>query len=79
MLGSWKRPVSFQLQRRRAGGQGAHNCQLTAMTANGSTGVIVSNRVEGRPGEHDPVPGTEAMMRQRSKWFPIEEALDLRQ
>lgn len=35
--------------------------------------------LKGRPGEHDPVPGTEAMMRQRSKWFPIEEALDLRQ
>jgi hypothetical protein len=47
--------------------------------ANGSIGVIVSHRVEGRPNEHDPVPGTEAMMRQRSKWFPIVEALDLRQ
>jgi hypothetical protein len=45
------------------------------MVANGSIGVIVSNRVwKGGRGEHDPVPGTEAMTRQRSKWFPIVEA-----
>jgi hypothetical protein len=47
------------------------------MVANGSYRFPSGGK--GEAGEYAPVPGKEAMTRQRSEWFPIVETLDLRQ